>query len=403
MTPSYPYVDSPVKQQIIDACEQGRQTNDWNPLLKVMSQALTDGTLDGPFFFHARMVIDNRDLYNWCILEMDNQNVRWMQDYLSSVGGFGVVQDRYEKFFHERPPFPIHFPARLLAANEDGNAGDPSTVAWFLHEHLPGIRKESLEFVCGIEMVSSWKARFEEVYYPGGQATLDPESLSKLRALENEIPFGAATTIYATIHDAGHWLGYMRCLSQTLPFTHHMTSQLYASMGELVTDMVAIGLMIDLFPSVTATILNMRLFDFCYRNTAANPLEEALNHQFDTIANATLLMHFLKTGVLTQNGDRWHLDFEKLPIAALALATDLESLGKQMHEMEQRGETARIEAMAVAWYKQYLIQSETGRWVYPEAIQPFLAKLESSTDLRLDMKRMVKHYPLQAALPVPVP
>ncbi len=304
MNVTYPFTDDPIKREIVAACDHGKATGDWNPLLKQLWVALREQKLRGPFFFHAEMVIDEQKAYNWCIVEMDTGAVQAVQQFLRNLGGFEVVQQRYKAYFYRVPPLPVHFPARLLAANENGNAGHPSTLAWFLHECLPGIDKASLDFLCGIEMVTSWESRFTEVYRPAARRVLDQASLKLLADLEGGLSFGTFTAIYATLHDAGHWLGNMACLPESPAFARHMPVQWWGAFGELTTDMATVGLLFDLSPSSSAFVLLSRLFDYMHRGVGPSPIVTALNQQFDTLANAMLFERLRKAGGLIPIGDR---------------------------------------------------------------------------------------------------
>ena len=134
MPEPYPFVDCKIKQEIADCCDHGRATGDWNPLLGKMSYALKENLLVGPFFFHAEMRIKKKRAYNWCIAEIDYDGIHWLAQFLASIGGYELLQRRYQAFFGDKPVFPNHLPVRILAANDDGNAGQPSQVSWFLDQ-----------------------------------------------------------------------------------------------------------------------------------------------------------------------------------------------------------------------------------------------------------------------------
>jgi len=91
----YPFVDTMTKQAIAGYSDHGRATGDWKPLLHQMSQALNQELLRGPFFFHAEMLIKQKRAYNWCIVEIDYDNIRWLEKFLTSIGGYPWVAERY--------------------------------------------------------------------------------------------------------------------------------------------------------------------------------------------------------------------------------------------------------------------------------------------------------------------
>ncbi len=399
MEASHTFVDSSVKRDILEACDHGRASGDWNPLLKRLNLALRDDELHGPFYLHANMAIaGGPEVYNQVVLEIDNANIQWMQDYWQSIGGFQTVQKKFAEFYGVEPEFPIHFPAHILAANEESNAAHPFTVAWFLHEYLPGIRKDSLEYVCGLEIVSGWQARFETIFRPASRLLLDAESDKKLQEMLTVFPFGATCTLYAIIHDAGHWLGYQQCLPQPPVFAQYMPPHWYGAMGELATDMAGVGLFTDMLPGVSAFVLHQRLFDYTYKTPSRDPLQNGLNTQFDMLGEAIAFENFRRHGALTPVGDKWHLDIEKTKVAALDLLTKLEALGKELEEDVASGYTEGIHEKGRAFIAQYVPWDDTRGWLASTELQQYVGSI-MSLPLMLQRPMMDKYYTLQEQLP----
>lgn len=396
MNVNFPFTDDPIKRDILAACDQGKATGNWNPLLKQLWVALGNQSLRGPFFMHAEFEIDSKFLYNYCIAEIDLDAVDFVKSELRRFGGFEVIQNRYKEYFGGIPPMPIHFPARILAANETGNAGHPATVAWFLHEMLPRIDKASLEFVCGIELVSSWESRFNKVYRPAAERVLDDPSRKALADLIGDLSFGKFTALYATLHDTGHWLGSMACLPESPAFARHLPVTWWGAFGELMTDMAMVTLMFDLAPSSTAFVLTSRLFDYMHRGIGPDPLVTALNQQFDTLANTLLFERMRKAGALTPAGDRFHFEIDGIRAVASQLLVDLNRLGTEMAGYEAEGSPERVLAAGRDFIGRDLPSGEN-LWQFPPAVQALLTKMQ---DLPLELKwaTILPSYPYQQLL-----
>ncbi|MHB8630098.1 MAG: hypothetical protein ACYDBJ_29600 [Aggregatilineales bacterium] len=396
MTVRTPFADDPVKRDILAVCDHGQATGDWNPLLKAMHTALHDRKLHGPFFYHSEMVVEGTAAYNWCIVEIDTDAVEATARWLRQVGEFEVFQQRYKRYFGQVPPQPAHFPAQILTANESGNAGHPAQLAWFLDQYLPNINKDNLDYVCGIELISSWESRFTSVYWPAAQRVLDKDSQKLLTELRGEMPFSTFATLYATLHDSGHWLGSMACLPESPVFARYMPNLWYAMMGELATDTATIALLFDLAPSAVAFILTSRLFDYMYRELDNRALQARLNQQDDTFANALLFERLRKAGGLIQVGDRWHLEIAAARAGAHQLMDDLNQLGAELIGYVHADQTELIEARSREFIRRDL-SCDDRLWQIPPTLQPVLDKLEG-LPLELKWSAMRPYYRYQHLL-----
>ncbi|MBX3081615.1 MAG: hypothetical protein KF716_08250 [Anaerolineae bacterium] len=393
----FPFVDSPVKREIIEACDYGQASGDWNPLLKRLNIALRNNELVGPFYLHAKMAVGGPEVDNHVILEVDNENIRWMHKFWDSLGGFEIIQKRFAEFYGEEPEPPIHFPARILAANPDSNIAHPFVVAWFLHEYLAGIKQENLAFLCGVEIVTSWEVRFEKVFRPAAKLLLDAESEKVLSGMLDAHPFGAVTTVYASLHDCGHALGYQKCLPQSPAFAQYMPPHWYGAMGELATDMATVAFFSEMVPSASSMVLHQRLFDYTYKTEMADPFQEGINIQFDMLGEAIAFEHFRKHGALTPVDDQWHLDMPKVVAAAKELLVDLETLAKELSEDVTVGRSEVVYEKGKAFIARYLTWEDGRGWLVGEDLRRYVTKL-SALPLRLDRSMMDSRYPLQSTL-----
>ena len=92
---------------------------------------------------------------------------------------------------------------RGVAANRDGNAGQPSQVSWFLDQFLPNVGPQSdMQDVCGLELITSWEARFSEIYMPGLRETFDVETTTQLTNLLEEFPLSSVPDLPPRYQDA---------------------------------------------------------------------------------------------------------------------------------------------------------------------------------------------------------
>ncbi len=388
-----PFTDTPAKRAILAACDHGQATGDWNPLLRQLNGALRDQTLHGPFFYHSEMTIDNQTAYNWCIVEIDTDAAEAVQRFFRDLGGYEVIQQSYKDYFGHTAPFPIHYPARILAANEHGNAGHPAQLAWFLDQFLPRIDKTALDYVCGIELVSAWESRFVNVYWPAAERVLDQPSLNLLSNLRGNLPFSAFTSLYATLHDAGHWLGSMAYLPESPEFSRYMPAAWFSAMGELSTDAATIALLLDLAPSAAAFILTSRLFDYYDQGPAERTLVAANGRQFDSLVEALLFERFRKAGGLVPVGDRWHLDMDAVQRAARQLLGELNKLGYELRNQVANELTDGINAISRAFIQRDLVLDSNGLWRMSAELQAMLKKLDGlPLELKWSMMRPYYHY-----------
>jgi hypothetical protein len=372
----YPFTDTPLKREIAEASDHGQATGDWNPLLNNLNTALRDNTLDGPFFFHGAMRFNRKEAYNWCIVELDAASRDWLQQHLVNLGGYKTIQQRYKDFFGVAPHFPNHLPARLLAANEDGNAGAPSTLSWFLDQYLPNIEVKNIDYVCGLEIISCWEARFEAVYNPVKAAWLDKESLDKLTELQAGLPLGALATLAALVHEAGHGLGANACLPQLPNYARKMPMTWYGALGELTTEMAGLALVSDIAPALIAFIFAFRLAGNMSRGGVAEQTgRQRLNTDYDCLTSALMFERFRKAGVLARNGAFWRIDFEAIQPAAAQFLQNLERLGQELTAYADQLKDDLVRPAAFDFIANDLPVDDEQRWAIPPEQQSMLAQV----------------------------
>lgn len=397
----YPFVDRIIKQEIVDSGDYGRATGDWKPLLGNMSQALKEGLLVGPFFFHAEMLIKKNRAYNWCIVEIDHDGIRWLSQFLHSIGGYPVLENRYQAFFGKSPVFPNHLPARILAANRDGNAGQPSQVSWFLDQFLPNVGLQSdMQDVCGLELITSWEARFSEIYMPGLREAFDAETTTQLTNLLDEFPLSSVATFAAIVHDVGHSSGPNACLP-SLPIydARKMPMRWYGAMGELTSDLAALALLSDVTPFLTPFILLFRFFYYIREGFAIDPTYSWLNKDYDSLAGALLFQNLLTSGVLSRTSKGWHLEIDEVGEQAHHFLTELHDLGNQLIELVETDQAQQVKPTTAEYFSRYLERDKKGRFLLPESHRAFLQQV-AHLPLNPSWDAMEKYYKFQHLLQV---
>jgi len=394
----YPFSNSKINKEIIKWCDYGRETGNWQILLEKMSVALKDDLLVGPFFFHAEMKIKGKSAYNWCIVEIDHDNIQKISVFLDTIGGYEFVKNKYADFFKHKASFPNHLPARILAANKKGNAGQPHQVAWFLDQFLPNIELQSDDQnICGLELITSWEALFEEVYTPALVATFDKETVTTFAALSAGFSLGTIATFAAIIHDAGHGMGANACLPSLPLYSKEIPLTWYGALGELTTDMAALALLSSKVPFLISFILPFRLFGYIRKGIEIDKKYAGLNHDYDQLAGAVLFQVLFQKKVISRNGNQWHLEFNAIEEVAYHLLVELNTLGNQLSRCVNTGDIKQIKPIATKFFSQFIEQDKKGCWLLPKNYYDFCLQ---SVDLPLEpnWNNVHKHYELQNKL-----
>lgn len=400
MLEPYPFVDYGIKQEIADWCDHGRTTGDWNPLLGKMSHALKENLLVGPFFFHAEMLIKKKRAYNWCIVEIDYDGIHWLTQYLESIGGYALLQSRYQAFFGDTPDFPNHLPVRILAANGDGNAGQPSQVSWFLDQFLPNIDPQNdMQDVCGLELITSWEARFEQIYMPGLRDTFDLETATQLTNLLEAFPLSSVATCAAIVHDVGHSIGPNACLPSLPIYARKMPMRWYGAIGELTADLAALALLADVAPFLTPFIILFRLFDYIREGFVMDPNYAWLNKDYDSLAGALLFQNLLQAGILYETDQGWHLEVKQITKRAYQFLAELHQLGNQLVKLVESGQAEHVKPTTEAYFLRFLEQDENGRFLLSPSHRLFLKQV-SHLPLKPSWRAMDQHHKFQHLLQV---
>ncbi len=396
----YPFVNSTTKQAIASYGDYGRTTGDWKPLLHQMSQALNQDLLHGPFFFHAEMLIKKKRAYNWCIVEIDYDSIHWLEKFLASIGGYPRIAERYREFFGVCPAFSRHLPARILAANHNGNAGQPSQIAWFLDQFLPDIGpQDNMQNVCGLELISSWEARFSEIYMPGLHNIFDIETTDKITDLLADFPLSAVATFAAIIHDTGHGSGPNACLPAVPAYARKMPMRWYGAIGELTTVLAALALLFDIAPFLTAFILLFRLFDYIRAGFATDRRQAWLNQDYDSLAGAFLFQRLLKSGTLSRTNKGYHIELDGIREFSYQILAELHRLGTSLAELTRTEQASQIKRITGEYFAQHVERDQQGHFLISDEHRAFLDK-GMHLPLKPSWKNMQKYYKFQHLLQI---